>query len=220
MMDEFVYRLAGTGDIPFLVETIIEAEKSGTEILSYTTIFGLTEKEAKGYVAEMLEEEIDGCELSVSSFLVAEQDGEVVAALSSWVEAKEGISSAGLKGNLLGFVLPRESILKAASVSPVVRKIHMDYIPGTIQKGAGYVVKEFRHRNLFGLLTEKLIEHLLKSSPDVTEVYTQVFAGNIPAIKANEKIGFKIVDSIESDDETLLKLLPSNKKYLLKKVLS
>jgi len=102
----------------------------------------------------------------------------------------------------------------------VVRKIHMDYIPGTIQKGAGYVVKEFRHRNLFGLLTEKLIEHLLKSSPDVTEVYTQVFAGNIPAIKANEKIGFKIVDSIESDDETLLKLLPSNKKYLLKKVLS
>jgi hypothetical protein len=219
-MDEFVYRLATTGDIPFLVETIIEAEKSGTDILSYTTIFGLTEEEAKGYVADMLEEEIDGCELSVSSFMVAEHDGKVVAALSSWVEAKEGISSAELKGNLLGFVLPRESILKAASVSPVVRKIHMDYIPGTIQKGAGYVVKEFRHRNLFGLLTEKLVGHLLKSSPDVTEVYTQVFSGNIPAIKANEKIGFKIVDSIESDDETLLTLLPSNKKYLLKKVLS
>jgi hypothetical protein len=219
-MDEFVYRLATTGDIPFLVETIIEAEKSGTDILSYTTIFGLTEEEAKGYVADMLEEEIDGCELSVSSFMVAEHDGKVVAALSSWVEAKEGISSAELKGNLLGFVLPRESILKAASVSPVVRKIHMDYIPGTIQKGAGYVVKEFRHRNLFGLLTEKLVGHLLKSSPDVTEVYTQVFSGNIPAIKANEKIGFKIVDSVESDDETLLTLLPSNKKYLLKKVLS
>jgi hypothetical protein len=219
-MDEFVYRLATTGDIPFLVETIIEAEKSGTDILSYTTIFGLTEEEAKGYVADMLEEEIDGCELSVSSFMVAVHDGKVVAALSSWVEAKEGISSAELKGNLLGFVLPRESILKAASVSPVVRKIHMDYIPGTIQKGAGYVVKEFRHRNLFGLLTEKLVGHLLKSSPDVTEVYTQVFSGNIPAIKANEKIGFKIVDSIESDDETLLTLLPSNKKYLLKKVLS
>jgi hypothetical protein len=220
MMDEFVYRLAGTADIPFLVETIIEAEKSGTEILSYTTIFGLTEEEAKGYVAEMLEEEIDGCELSVSSFLVAEYGGEVVAALSSWVEAKDGISSAELKGNLLGFVLPRESILKAASVSPVVRKIHMEYIPGTIQKGAGYVVKEFRHRKLFGILTEKMIEHLLKSSPEVTEVYTQVFSNNIPAIRANEKIGFSIVDSIESDDETLLKLLPSNKKYLLKKVLS
>ena len=220
MMDEFVYRLAGTADIPFLVETIIEAEKSGTDILSYTTIFGLTEEEAKGYVAEMLEEEIDGCELSVSSFLVAEYGGEVVAALSSWVEAKDGISSAELKGNLLGFVLPRESILKAASVSPVVRKIHMEYIPGTIQKGAGYVVKEFRHRKLFGILTEKMIEHLLKSSPEVTEVYTQVFSNNIPAIKANEKIGFSIVDSIESDDETLLKLLPSNKKYLLKKVLS
>jgi hypothetical protein len=150
---------------------------------------------------------------------VAEHKGEAVAALSSWVEGKEGIGSSELKGNLLGYVLPRESILKAASVSPIVRKIHMDYLPGTIQKGAGYVLKEFRGRKLFGILTEKMIDHLLQSSPEVTEVYTQVFGCNLPAIKANEKIGFHIVDSIESDDERLLRILPSNKKYLMKKTL-
>ncbi|MCK5691779.1 MAG: hypothetical protein KAI08_02990 [Bacteroidales bacterium] len=218
-MEEFIYRQARLEDIPFLVDTIIEAEKSGTEILSYTTIFGLSEDEARACVTEMLEEEIDGCELSVSSFLVAEHSGRVVAALSSWVEGAEGISSSELKGNLLSYVLPRESILKAAAVNPVVRKIHMDYLPGTIQKGAGYVIKEFRKRKLFGILTEKMIVHLLKSSPQVTEVYTQVFGCNIPAIKANEKVGFNIVDTIETDDEKVLQYLPSNKKYLMKKTL-
>ena len=218
-MEEFTYRPATLDDIPFLADTIIEAEKSGTDILSYTTIFGLSEEEARSHVKAMLEEEIDGCELSVSSFLVAENGGKVVAALSSWVEGSEGLSSAELKGNLLSYVLPRESILKAASVNHIVRKIHMDYQMGTIQKGAGYVVKEFRNRKLFGILTEKMIGYLRQSHPEVREVYTQVFGCNIAAIRANEKIGFSIVDTIETDDPEILRLLPSNQKHLLKKEL-
>lgn len=218
-MEEFNYRQASFDDIPFLVDTIIEAEKSGTDILSYTTIFGLSEEQARESVTAMLEEEIDGCELSVSSFLVAEHHGKVVAALSSWVEGSEGISSSELKGNLLSYVLPRESILKAAAATPHVRKIHMDYQPGTIQKGAGYVVEEYRNRRLFGILTEKMIVHLLKSHPDVSEVYTQVFGCNIAAIRANEKIGFRIVDTIETDDMEVMKYLPSNSKHLMKKEL-
>ena len=218
-MEEFTYRPATLDDIPFLADTIIEAEKSGTDILSYTTIFGLSEEEALTHVKAMLEEEIDGCELSVSSFLVAESGGKVVAALSSWVEGSEGLSSAELKGNLLSYVLPRESILKAASVNHIVRKIHMDYQMGTIQKGAGYVVKEFRNRKLFGILTEKMIEYLRQSHPEVWEVYTQVFGCNTAAIRANEKIGFSIVDTIETDDPEILRLLPSNQKHLLKKEL-
>lgn len=216
-MEEFIFRQATIGDIPFLVDTIIEAEKSGTDILSYTTIFGLSEKEAKKYLAIMLEEEIDSFELSISSFFVAESEEKVVAALSSWVEGSEGISSSELKGNLLSFVLPAEAIQRAASVAPIIRQIHIDYIPGTIQKGAGYVIKEFRNKKLFGILTQKLIDHLIKSNPAVTEVYTQVFGCNIPAIKANEKIGFKIVDKIRSDDVRILSYLPSNIKFLMKK---
>lgn len=218
-MDEFLIRQATTDDIPFLVETIIEAEKSGTATLAYSTIFGLTEVDVRKYLAAMLYEEVDGCELSISSFLVAEFNGKIVASLSSWIERINDISSSELKGNLLSYVLPIECIKRAASVNSILREIHIDYIPGTIQKGAGYVLKEFRHRNLFGILTEKMIDRLLTSSPETSEVYTQVFGCNIAAIKANEKIGFKIIDSKESTNEEILLYLPSNKKLLLRKKL-
>ncbi len=42
-MSDFIIRPATIADAPFLAETIIEAEKSGTDKLSYTTIFGLSE---------------------------------------------------------------------------------------------------------------------------------------------------------------------------------
>jgi hypothetical protein len=218
-MEGFIFRPATIEDTPFLVETIIHAEKSGTDVFTYNTIFGLSEFEARKYITAMLEEEIDGCELSVSSFFVAEFNKNIVAALSSWVEGSEGISSSELKGNLMSYVLPSEAIKRAISINPIVNQIHIDYIPGTIQKGAGYVVSEFRKRELFGILTEKLIGHLVLSNPEVSEVYTHVFSNNLSAIKANEKIGFKIVDKIRSNDKRILSYLPFNEKLLLKKEL-
>ena len=75
-MSEFNYRVATLEDIPFLVKTIVEAEKSGTEVLSYSAIFGLSIGEVEEKLAIILDEEIDDCELSVSSFLVAEKEGK------------------------------------------------------------------------------------------------------------------------------------------------
>ena len=82
-MDKFIFRNATINDVPFLVDTIIEAEKSGTDILTYSTVFGLSEDETRKYMADMLLEEVDGCELSISSFLVAENEGQVVAAVGA-----------------------------------------------------------------------------------------------------------------------------------------
>jgi hypothetical protein len=218
-MEEFIFRTATIYDVPFLVETIIEAEKSGSNILSWTTIFGLSESDSKRYLTDMLKEEIDGCELSISSFLVAETKGQVVAALSAWVEGENNESSAFLKGNLLSYVLPKDCIQKASVIQPLLQEIHIDYIPGTIQKGAGYVAKDYRHRDLFRLLTDEIIEKLLKRIPSVTDAYTQIYGSNIAAIKANQKADFKIVMVKESSNEEILRYVPSNKKVLMKKEL-
>ncbi len=91
---------------------------------------------------------------------------------------------------------------------------------GSIQKGAGYIIKEFRNKNLFQILTNEIIEQLLKENPNVTEAYTQIYGCNIPAIKANEKVDFKIVLTRESLNDEILNYLPSNKKLLLKKELT
>jgi len=218
-MEEFISRTATINDVPFLVETIIEAEKSGSNILSWTTIFGLSESDSKRYLSDMLKEEIDGCELSISSFLVAETKGQVVAALSAWIEGENNESSAFLKGNLLSYILPNDCIQKASVIQPLLQEIHIDYIPGSIQKGAGYVAKDYRHRDLFRLLTDEIIGKLLKRNPSVTDAYTQIYGSNIAAIKANQKADFKIVMVKESPNEEILRYVPSNKKVLMKKEL-
>jgi hypothetical protein len=216
-MFEFEYRSATIDDIPFLVETIVEAEKSGSNILSYSTIFGLSEVEVRKHLANMLFEEIDGCELSISSFLVAECDGQVVASLSAWVEGSECIPSSVLKGNLLNYTLPRDCIQRAVRLNPILQELHIDYIHGTIQKGAGYVLEKYRGMNLLGILTDKMVSFLQKKKPDLSEVYTQIYGSNIPAIRANEKVGFKVVLIKESVNNEICHYLPSYKKVLMKK---
>ena len=80
---------------------------------------------------------------------------------------------------------------KSSGIYPIIQEVHIDYIPGSIQKGAGYIVKDFRNKNLFQILTNEIIERLLKSDSNISEAYTQIYGCNIPAIKANEKIGFQ-----------------------------
>jgi N-acetylglutamate synthase-like GNAT family acetyltransferase len=100
-MNTINIRRATINDIPFLTKSIIEAEMSGTDVLSYATIFGLNYTEITTFISEMLSEEIDDCEMSISSFLIAEINGQTAAALSGWLENANGIPSAVLKGNLL-----------------------------------------------------------------------------------------------------------------------
>lgn len=218
-MEGFVIRNATTNDVSFLVETIIEAEKSGTDKLSYSTIFGLSKKDAGKYITEMLLEEVDGCELSISSFMIAEKNGQIAGATAAWIEGYEGIPSSVLKGNLLNFTLPKECIERALEINTLLREIHIEYKPGTMQLGLVYVSPGFRGMNLVSLLIDEHILELLKIKSGIKEMYVQVFENNIQAIKAYEKAKFKTVLIKESPNEEIARYLPSNKKILMKKEL-
>jgi hypothetical protein len=215
-MDEFTIRHATINDVPFLVDTIIEAEKSGTEILSYSTIFGLSEQESRKYIADMLSEEVDGCELSISSFIVAEKDGQIAAAVAAWIEGTDGIPSLVLKGNLLNYIIPKECTARALKTNHIFRDLHIEYIPGAMALGLVYVATAFRGKNLSHLLIEKRIRQLLQINPNITEMYVQVFGNNIRAIKAYEGINFKVVQIKESKNEEIIHYLPSNRKLLMR----
>lgn len=220
MTDKFIFRNATINDAPFIVDTIIEAEKSGTDKLSYATIFGLSEEEVRKYLSDMLSEEIDGCELSISSFLIAECNGKTAAALSAWIEGIEGIPSAVLKGNLLNYVLPKKCIERAMTLNAMIREIHVEYLPNTIQIGAGYVASEFRGNKLLGLLNTEIIRRLLQIKPDILTVWAQIFSCNTPSIKTYEKANFIVVTTKESSNNEILNYLPSNKKIVMKKLLN
>ena len=219
-MNEVIFRNATINDVPFLVDTIIEAEKSGTEILTYCTIFGLTEDEARKYIAEMLSEEIDGCELSISSFLLAEKNGQIAASVGAWIEGIEGIPSAILKGNLLNYTLPKKCIEHALALNTFVRELHIEYITNTIQIGLVYVAAAFRGQNLVSILIDEQVTRLRINHPDISEIYVQVFGNNIPAIKAYEKAKFIKQLVKESSNKEINKYMPSETKILMKRMIT
>jgi hypothetical protein len=218
-MNDFIIRAATVIDAPFLAETIIEAEKSGTDKLSYATIFGLSESEVNKYLIDILEEEIEGCELSISSFTIVESNGKVVAALSAWIEGAEEIPSTLIKGNLLNYTLPVECIERGKSLNKMIRELHVEYLPNTIQIGACYVSEESRGNGLLGTLIKYVITKLKDDNPEINSAWVQVFSCNIPSLKSFDKKGFTIMDSSESNNDEINNYLPSNKKYILKKEL-
>ena len=69
--DKLIIRPATLDDVEFIATTIIEAEKSSTDKIGPANYFGISESDYRNYLIQMLEEEIDGCELSISSFLIA-----------------------------------------------------------------------------------------------------------------------------------------------------
>lgn len=219
MMEKFSLRNATQKDIPFLVDTIIEAEKSGTDVLTYTTIFGLTEQETRSYLALMLEEEVDGCEISVSGFLLAELNGKVVGAVGSWVEGSEGIPSTVLKGNLLNYILPSSSIEKASKLSGIARDLHIEYKNNTLQIGLVYVAKEARGLGLVKLLLDKIIGIAKAEFPEINEVNIQVFGNNTAAIKAYEKAGFKLVYTKTASLAEINNYMPGDSKVVMQQII-
>lgn len=216
-MSDLIIRPANINDVSFLVDTIIEAEKSGTNKLSYTTIFNLTENEARKYLESILEEEVDGCELSISSFMVAEKNGRNVAAVSSWIEGFDGLPSSILKGNLLNYTLPKECINNARNLSNIISQLYIENSIDSIHLGLVFVSPESRGMNLVNLLIEEVISRLKKNKPQVDSMYVQVFDNNIPAIKAYEKSGFNTIKEQKANNSEILNYLPSDGKILMKK---
>jgi GNAT superfamily N-acetyltransferase len=217
MKEEFIIREATLQDIPFIVEAIIHAEKSGTDRLSYTTIFGLTEEETKQKLTEMLEEEVDNCELSVSSYLLAEKDNLVVAGNGAWVEGLDGISSNDLKRNLINYYFPRSSFEKAAKAAAILSDIHIPRTINAIQLEIVYVKPEYRGNNLGETLEAKNIERLSALKDDISMVEGQIFGNNVASLNLHKKFGFEIVLEKQSENPEAGLYIPSNKKVLIRK---
>lgn len=215
-MSHYSIRNARIQDIGFLVKTIIEAEMSGSDKLSYSTVFGLSLEETEICLSRMLHEEIDGCELSTSSYLIAEKDGVVIAAVGAWIEGENGVSSTILKGSLLATTLSPDNILRSSKCSKLISQVHIEPIKGSIQIGVVYVAPEHRGKQLVELLIRGQIAMLKQRSNVKHEAYVQVFGNNIAAIRSYERLGFVINSTVVSSDLAICQYLPDNVKILMK----
>lgn len=207
-----IIRNATIADIDFIVETIINAEKNGTERCGFSNTFALSIDETKDYIKQMLEEEIDGCEFSIDSFRILEIDRNPVAAIAIWIEGQNSSeqTSAFLKSNLISYILPKDKISHAASMSSVVNGIQIARSENAMQIEYVYCRPQYRGH---GYMYKLLKECTDTSNADIIEV--QTFGEDTPAVRLYEKLGFKITKEFISDNPDTIKYFPSNKKLLM-----
>ena len=220
-MSEYIFREAKASDIPFLVEVIIESEKSGSDTIGLAKTFNIDEQDLRKYLTQMLEEDIDGCEFSVSSFLVAEYEGFPVAASGGWVEGEneDNLPSAILKANLLSYVLPRECLSQLSNISEIIKDLQIEREPHTLQLEYAYTKPEHQGKCLGWDLAEKIWEKARLQDNMVKKSYSQVFENNIIAIKGNQVLGYKTIKRFESKNPEILNYFPHNIKLLMEKEL-
>ena len=219
-MSDYIFREARVEDIPFLVDVIIEAEKSGTDNIGLAKTFDIDESELRKYLTQILEEEIDGCEFSVSSFFVAEYEGLPVAALGGWIEGnnEDNLPSAILKANLLGYVVPREKFSHLYKSQDIIKDIQYEREMHTHQLEYSYVKPEHQGKFLVYALLEGVLEKAKLQDGTVKKSYVQIFENNITALTVYRMLGYdKIVKRLESKHPEVLNYFPYHVKLVLEK---
>lgn len=219
-ISKIVIRRASVDDIDFIVDTIVAAEKSGTENFGLAKLFEVTEDDMRVYIKEMLEEEVDGCELSISSFIVAEYDGEPVAAFGGWIEGRndDNMPSALLKANLINYYLPKEKVLASMTKSDIVKPLQIDREEGAYQLEYSYTKPEYRGNGIMKAIIEQHIsEYQANTARGGGKIQVHVFENNTSAINTYSKCGFSISKRFESNDSRVLSYFPSNVELLMEK---
>ena len=222
MIDDskYIIRRATLDDIDFLVTTIIEAEKSSTNNLGLANLFEVTEVELRQYLKAILEEEIDGCEMSISSFIVAEYQGATVSAKGGWMEGdnEDRQPSSVLKSNLISYHFPKEKILNAQNKWDIVKDIQVEREWGAYQWEYAYTIPDHRGHHLVPRINEM---HILQAKHlGAKKIQGHVFANNENSLKAYKRSGFSVVRRYTSTHPLTKVYYPDDTILLLEKELS
>ena len=219
-MNQLKIRRATFGDIPFLGKVVIEAEQSNTDKLSYATLFNIPNSEAYKLIVQMFEEDVNGCEFSVSSYLVAECNDKPVASFGGWIENFEDqLDSSLLKSNLISFTFSRASIQFLRTKQDLIKGILVKREPNTLQLEHLFVSENFRGLKLADSLIQNHITIAKNLNPSLAKVQVQVFANNHSAINVYNRNGFETVKSYKVEDIQILNYLPHNEKYIMEKII-
>ena len=217
-MSEYLIRKAKPSDIPFLADVVIASEKAMSDRLSFTTLFNKPEEKVKQLIIQMFEEEVDGCELSLSSFIVTEFEGQPISGSGAWIEGFNGNMPSGiLKSNLISYTFGKESIEYLKTKSHIVKDVMIDREPMTLQLEYFHIKNEHLGKGLDDLLMKRIEENALAEYPELKKVQGQIFKNSVFSIKILLRHGFRIVVSYKSDNDDIFDYLPFNVKLLMEK---
>ena len=208
-------RQANEKDIPFLVETVIAAERSNTSLCSYSTLFRLNNDEVIKKLSEIIYEDITGQELCISGFYIAEINGQYASACCSWIESEDGIPSSIIKSNLLLWYFGKSKCENIAKEFPFLNDLFIERNKNYIQIESVYTRDEFRGKGIAAILIRTHIFKKTHADNSLQKAQLIVAGGNENAITAYKKIGFKIKLERSTADINADKYLPSCSRILM-----
>ena len=219
--NKYILRNAVVSDIDFIVDVIIEAEKSGSDNCGLANLYDLTTDELKPYLKQILEEEISGCEFSLDSFLVIEYENEPVAAFGGWWEGhtEDNLPSAMIKANLLSYYLPKKCMESARSKIDIVRPFQIEREVDTYQFEYSHVLLGHLGHCLIQWLLEEQENRARIMSSEIKKIQAHVFEHNKAIVLIFKMMGFKITKRLVSDNTETKLFFPDNVLLLMEKEL-
>ena len=215
MIEGLTFRQAGTEDIPFVIEAIVESEKSGSDKISSCNIFELSENEFKDILAEILKQDLPDYDYYLSGFIIAEMKGQFIGALGSWLEAPDDSASGMIKASML-FQYLDKSKMKAIGINTrIVKGLALNREKDTLQLEHGYVREEYRRQGVFTALLKENILRNYKRFREFKKVQGILFKDNYKSYNAHLKFGYEIADEKRVHDPSIFKFFPYDCKVLM-----
>ncbi len=214
---DLVIRKGEKRDIPFIIDTIVAAEKSGTEKFSYATILEMPEMEVRKIFADILAEDAQGQELCYSGYLVAEVNGKHAGSVAAWIEGESGQRSTMIKALLLNFFFPKRNVKKAEEKKKYLDAMHFDPELNALVIDIGFTFPQFRGQGLLAKLMNEQMRIQLERRPDVKTSHIHVMKNNPIAFNIYSKLGYYTIREKKCDDPIVLEWLPSDTQIIMEK---
>jgi GNAT superfamily N-acetyltransferase len=203
---EFSFRVAKITDVEFIAHAIMEAEKGVAGNILLANIFNLSHLELHALIIKMLEEEIDGCEFSLSSYIIAEHEGIPAATMAGWLEGHyDNMPSSILNANLINYTFPKENIAFFRTLGEILKDLRIERTMGTYQTEYVYVDPNYRGNGLMFKLFEEHVKNAMKLNPEIQFIQGFPFRNNLSSAAVCNKFGFKLVEQYESKHPEILK---------------
>ncbi|MFH0895030.1 MAG: GNAT family N-acetyltransferase [Bacteroidota bacterium] len=209
MSENVLIRQAEKKDFYFLADCILSADQSNGAHSSYTQIFDVSKEAFHAILLQMLDEELEGTELSPVHFLIAEINNIPVAAVSSWVEGAYDAPSWMIRSGLFREYIPQKNIDAASSIKVITDEMVLQRTEGTLQIEAVYTHPDYRGKGYASMLIYDQAKRKIAEFPELKIVELMLYLGNDAAARAYEKLGFVEKQSKICNHPDVLKYYPS-----------
>lgn len=204
-----IIRDARKEDIPFIINAILEIEKTENSN-SYNNLFDTETEETKEILTSIFnDDENFDTELSLNTFSIAEIDGENAGCCAkiftnqNYYRNKGELFPIHLVQNVLNnFIKNAQSLPDSRTTGE--NKNFIEYI---------FVSNNYRKKGVAEALITRVLEKI-----DSEKVYINVFKNNKYAVEYYLKLGFEKFKEIEIDQKPA-KFYPSSEKLILEKKL-